>query len=400
MTPVKNNQAPFVLSEAELHELMRLMDTTPDNRPSRNRRKHVRYPPLLCRDTLVKVLQPGGGTSERLVTVRDLSAGGMSFLYPGYLHNGSAVEAELRKRMEGKELVHGRVRNCRHIHGVWHAVGIEFREAIFPQLFLSQSAGNEIEEQNAAKIDVSRLKGSILLVDDQAMDRNLFIHLLKGSSLRVTEAASSHEAIAQVTHAMTADPYKTGQFDLIVCDLNLGDVTGESAIAQIREKGFRGPMLVMTAETMPDRIAAALAAGGTHVLQKPYGAEKLYSAIGGQLGDKCLTIDDPIFSPLSTSPQNQPMVEKYVTDVRAMVAEMRKWIKEENLAQVRVICQSLKGTGAGYGFAVLTDVAAATLISLDASYSVVESSAELHRLDAICRRLRSAEPTAQVKPLE
>jgi CheY-like chemotaxis protein len=401
MTAQKNTHAAFSLNEPELLELLRIVDASGNDRAARDRRKHVRHA-LVCRDVSIKVVQPGGGATERRVTVRDLSAGGTSILYPGYLHSGTSVQVELRKRAGGNELIQGQVANCRHVHGVWHALGVKFKEVIFPQVFLTQAPRSDLEESSAVKIDASRLKGSVLLLDDQAMDRNLFTHILKGSSLRVTETSTPEEAVALVTRAMAAEHDKsgqsTGQYDLIVCDLNLGAVAGTVVISQIREKGYRGPLLLMTAETMPDRIAAAMAAGGTGVLQKPYGADKLHAAIASQLGDKCLIIDDPIFSPLAASPANQPMVEKYVTEVRTLAAEMQKWVKEENLAQVRVICQSLKGTGAGYGFTPLTEVASATLVSLDASYSVAESITELHRLDAICSRLTSAEPPAQPKP--
>jgi CheY-like chemotaxis protein len=251
-------------------------------------------------------------------------------------------------------------------------------------------------------VDVTRLKGSILIIDDQMMDRSLFIHLLKSSSLRVTEAGTPDEAIALVVRSLGADNEKsalaTGPFDLIVCDLNLGDVPGETVIKQIREKGYRGPLLVMTAETVPERIAAALAAGGTAIFQKPYTAEKLHTAIAAQMGERCMVIDDPIYSPLCADPANRVMVEKYVSQVRLIAAELRKFAGEDNLPQVRVLCQSLKGTGVGYGFPALTDVASAAIVSLDASCSVPESITDLHRLDAICSRLTSAEPPQQGKP--
>jgi hypothetical protein len=149
--------------------------------------------------------------------------------------------------------------------------------------------------------------------------------------------------------------------------------------------------MILTAESTQGRINAALSAGGTCAIQKPYTAEKLHATIAGQLGNPCTAVDDPLHSPLSADPQNRLMLEKYVAQVRMMAVELRKWINEENLEQVRTICQTLKGTGAGYGFATLTDVANAALLALDASASVAESITDLHRLDAVCSRLTSAE---------
>jgi CheY-like chemotaxis protein len=395
MNTTRNNQSSFVLSEPALLELLRLMDQASSNGVARDRRKHVRHPHT-SRDTYIKVMQPGGGMTERLVTVRDLSAGGAAILYPGYLHKGSIVSLELRKRIGGKELVQGQVQNCRHVHAAWHAVGIKFKDVIFPQLFLSQVVRNPFDEPAAVKVDLAQLKGSVLILDDQAMDRMLFVHLLKGSSLRVSEAATSQEALALVARSLKAGDEKGSQavepFALIVSDLNLNTESGAEVIQQIREKGYRGPVLLMTAETAPDRIAAAMAAGATALFQKPYTAEKLHAAIAAQLGEGTITVDDPLYSPLCTDPQNRIMVEKYIAQVRTTAAELRKAATEEDLAQVRKLCQTLKGTGAGYGFPSLTDAATSALVSLDASYSVSESITDLHRLDAICSRVTSKEP--------
>jgi CheY-like chemotaxis protein len=397
MSAVKPMPAAFNLSESELAHLMRLMDATSAAQVSINRRKHARYAHV-CRDIQFKVVQPGGGTTDRLVICRDLAAGGVQVLYPGYLYNGSLVQIELRKRQGGVELIHGEVKNCRHVHASWHAVGIKFKERIFPQLFLSQSMQSDAANDEPAKIDVARLKGSLLLIDDQMMDRNLFVHLLKGSSLRVTEAASAEEAVVLVARSMASDQDKTAQatvaFDLIVCDLNLGNVPGETAILQIREKGYKGPIVVMTAETSPDRITAATAAGATSVFHKPYTADKLHSAIAAQLSERCLIIDDPIYSPLCADTSIIPMVEKYVAQVRSAATELHKCIAEDNLPEVRIVCQSLKGTGVGYGFPSLTDAATAAMKTLDASYSVAESVVDLRRLEALCGRITSAEPPA------
>jgi CheY-like chemotaxis protein len=393
MSAVTNSVAAYSLGKAELTELLRRMDATSHARVNRDRRKQVRYEHI-CSDVSFTVVQPGGGTSERLVTVRDLSSGGICILYPGYLHSGSPITVELRKRLGGKERIEGQIRSCRHVQGAWHAVGIKFKEPIVPSLFLSQTIEDEAEAAKPVKVDVSRLKGAILLVDDQMMDRSLFKHLLKGSSLRITEADSSEAALSLVARSVAATPEKSSQvsgpFDLIVCDLNLGGTTGESAIAQIRALHYKGPLLVMTAETDSERIVAATTAGATGVLQKPYTAEKLHTIIAAQLGEQCVAIEDPIYSELSADPQNTEMLEQFVAQARAAAVELRKRIVEDNIAQVRVICQSLKGTGAGYGFAVLTDVAGAAIISLDASCSIAESSADLHRLEAVCGRVVSA----------
>jgi hypothetical protein len=69
------------------------------------------------------------------------------------------------------------------------------------------------------------------------------------------------------------------------------------------------------------------------------------------------------------------------------MVELRKAIDADNFDGVRFICQSLKGTGKGYGFPALSDAGAAAVISLDASCSVAESLPEVQRVLSICARL-------------
>jgi CheY-like chemotaxis protein len=217
---------------------------------------------------VIQICQPGGGVTERLAVGRELSAGGMGLLCRGYVHVSSDCKVILHRRMGGAEEIPGTIVHCRHVRGTWHVVGIKFKSRIFPKLFLDASEwGDEPEERVT---DAKHLTGNVLHLEDQELDRVLVAHWLKGDKVKVTGVDSAADALKLIAGQ---------QFGVIVCDLNVKGGTGEAAIKAFRAAGFRGGVVVLSAETSQPRIAAAWTAGANKVLQKPCDGPTLISTV-------------------------------------------------------------------------------------------------------------------------
>jgi CheY-like chemotaxis protein len=355
-----------------LNQLLDKLDAL-DAGDFRNRRSSARCV-YRKTDVPVRIHHPGGSTSFKAVASRNLSATGLGFLYTSFLHNGTRVEVVLKRRLGGEDTIVGKVVFCAHVAGVFHQIGVKFGEKIFPKLYLDPGSYDEVDGE--APVDAARLSGRVLYVDDQEMDRILMKHHLKPTKIEFVGVPGEKEALAEIAK---------GRFDVVLCDLNLETGPGEQVVKAIRNAGYNGPICMVTAETSQARLRAAQEAGAAGVLGKPYEQAKLIALLAGWLGST--NKEEQIVSTLSGQTDSVDMLEKYVASVHEQIKEIQASAEQEQLEKLRVHCMNLKGSGSGYGFAVLSEAAKEAVKSLDATMSAAESAVQIQRLLDICRRL-------------
>jgi two-component system chemotaxis response regulator CheY len=117
----------------------------------------------------------------------------------------------------------------------------------------------------------------VLVVDDSKVMREMVTACLRpNGDLTVSHAATGLEAIEQ----LSLRPY-----DLVVLDLNMPDIGGLEVIEFVRaqDRLRRLPILVVTTRGDDDTRAAALAAGATRYLTKPFSPEAILSEVNALL---------------------------------------------------------------------------------------------------------------------
>ena len=120
------------------------------------------------------------------------------------------------------------------------------------------------------KLKLNR-KLSILLVDDDAINRLAARVLLEQAGQQVTEAENGQLAIEKI---------KTESFDVVLMDIHMPVMDGISATQVIREdKENQVPIIGLTASVMTDEKDRYLEAGMNAVVEKPIRIEKLMKAI-------------------------------------------------------------------------------------------------------------------------
>lgn len=67
--------------------------------------------------------------------------------------------------------------------------------------------------------------------------------------------------------------------DVILCDLKLPDMSGDAIVTELRRKGVRSEVIVVTVHDDPDSVFAALRAGANGYLTKPVPPAELVGAI-------------------------------------------------------------------------------------------------------------------------
>ena len=112
----------------------------------------------------------------------------------------------------------------------------------------------------------------ILIVDDEADQRTVIFHSLRGAGHSVTEAADGEEALKKL---------KRTRFDLVVLDIMMPRMTGYEVLEKIREMPSRAgtPVIVVTAKHDPDGVMREVASGAAVHIAKPFLPSELEAVV-------------------------------------------------------------------------------------------------------------------------
>ena len=120
----------------------------------------------------------------------------------------------------------------------------------------------------------------VLLADDHPVNRQVVQIML--------EAVAQVEAVENGAQAVAA--FEAGRFDLVLMDMQMPEMDGLEAVRRIRaieaETGGSTPIIMLTANALPEHVAASAAAGADRHLGKPITVRTLFEAIQAVLGDR------------------------------------------------------------------------------------------------------------------
>lgn len=111
---------------------------------------------------------------------------------------------------------------------------------------------------------------SILIVDDEPGMRNFLVKTLAPRCHGVRQAGSAEEGAEILQHH---------HVDLIVLDISLPGKSGVSWLKELREQGFSGKVILITAFADLDTAIEALRAGASDFILKPFRVPQIINAI-------------------------------------------------------------------------------------------------------------------------
>jgi two-component system chemotaxis response regulator CheY len=124
----------------------------------------------------------------------------------------------------------------------------------------------------------------VLIVEDSAATRAFVRAVLEGEAFtqrlglaEVTEAKSGFEAMRLLPR---------GPYDLIITDINMGDINGLELIAFVRksEHHHKTPLVIISTQSTQRDVERGLALGANKFVAKPFAAEQLVEACAEVLG--------------------------------------------------------------------------------------------------------------------
>ena len=122
----------------------------------------------------------------------------------------------------------------------------------------------EVKSPPAAAIPVARpLEGiRVLVVDDYEDNQALVRYQLETAGATVVAAENGVDAITKVGAARK-------EFDVILMDMQMPIMDGYQATHALRERGYRGPIVAMTAHALDGECEECLRAGCNELIAKP-----------------------------------------------------------------------------------------------------------------------------------
>ncbi len=125
----------------------------------------------------------------------------------------------------------------------------------------------------------------VLIVEDSAATRAFARAVLEGEEFtktvglaEVTEAKSGFEAMRMLPR---------GPYDLIITDINMGDINGLELIAFVRrsEHHNKTPLIIISTQSTERDVERGLALGANKFVAKPFAAEALVAACAEVMRD-------------------------------------------------------------------------------------------------------------------
>ncbi len=125
-----------------------------------------------------------------------------------------------------------------------------------------------------------KLVGSVLVVDDEAIIRELFYEVLVEQGHQVSMASSGEEAIEQL---------KLEHYDVVLTDLSMGRVDGIDVLRTAKRVDPTIEVIIITGKSTLDSIVEAIREGAYDYLIKPSGLDRVTLAVEHALHKRQLT---------------------------------------------------------------------------------------------------------------
>jgi CheY-like chemotaxis protein len=201
------------------------------------------------------------------------------------------------------------------------------------------SNGVTIEEE------FSKLQGTILLADDHNDNRRLIARLLASLGLEVLTARNGLEAVAL---------FEQHQPALILMDIQMPEMDGIEAFNILRQKGYKTPIVALTANAMSHEIAYYLSLGFSGHLSKPIERNVFIPTIT-KFYDGSFSYEkaSEIFSNLDMS----DLVQKFKSNLVLEQQDLVLHINNNDFEQLGRLSHRIAGAAQMFGFAELSKCA-------------------------------------------
>jgi signal transduction histidine kinase/DNA-binding response OmpR family regulator len=212
-----------------------------------------------------------------------------------------------------------------------------------------------------------RIAGSVLVAEDGLDNQALILAKLQETGLSVEIVSNGQLACEKALAAVeSGKPY-----DVILMDVQMPVMDGFAATLYLRGKGYRGPVIALTANAMERDRTKCLNAGCNDFVTKPIKSKELFKAIGRYLKVEEIAPQPALFTkdaPAAT-PSRAARAQQFYQMLPAELAQMEQAVEREDRVRLKEIAQLLLGTAAAAGLKDLAPQIAKLLMSAESERS-------------------------------
>lgn len=342
------------LDDAALARVLDELDAASRQYAADKKRADQRYP-YRHKALPVEMLLPDGENLSLRVPSRDLSRFGISFLHSGYVYVGTRCRIQLVTIHNNWQTAEGTVIRCLYIEGRVHDIGVKFDNPIDVATFASAA-----------------LPRRILLADDDESFIKLARHHLEQINAEVTTASNGQEAVTKTDEQV---------FDVILMDVEMPTLDGIGAVKLLRQRGYRGSVVALTAHTGLGDRERLMEAGFDGYLGKPISKDTLADLIN-QFDE------EPLFSTMANEAGMKELINQFVADLGKRIREIEEAAASNDLEALQRQARNLKGAAGSFGFEPITNAAKAVEDTAKAPSAAQQLKERIDELVTLCRIAR------------
>lgn len=234
--------------------------------------------------------------------------------------------------------------------GSTFVVTVETGSLAGTEMLARPEAAMEAQASVAQAAEV-RISGSVLVAEDGADNQALIAAKLRRTGLKVEIAPNGQVAFDLALAAMEANR----PFDVILMDVQMPVMDGYTATLQLRGKGYRGPIIALTANAMERDREKCLNAGCNDFVTKPIHFDKLVKAMGRYVAVEQVAAGESAHGGAGAKIGGQSLVESFCAQLPDELAQIEEAMDRQDSARLTELVQLIVGKAAAAG---LKDLAA------------------------------------------
>ena len=181
----------------------------------------------------------------------------------------------------------------------------------------------------------------------------------------------------------------SGQFDLILMDMQMPVMDGIEAVQLLRQQGYSKPIVALTANVMKEDRDRCAKAGCDDFASKPINRALFIEILTRYLPSKAESIAEtsPIVSTLiDDGPDFLKLVDMFVQRLPASLNKINDTLQQNQWPDLKALIHDLKGVGGGMGFPMITEISQTIEFQI-AKQSFSEVTSSINELNSLCERI-------------